>query len=316
MVKLYLNKGEFMISKEEFILKVKGYVEFELSKSHEKQKELVQKIKKLKKRMVAVGSVGAGVLALFPDGFIAILWMIPVLICLFIIKMQIKQFINIKKQLNEEKKALFAFCLKQFELEADNQKINENFIAKSNLYAQGVIEDGFKGKGRFQNFYVSETYNTNEEGEIKYKLILSIPYVGVNYKTVVYNCAGFQNMFLMNKLKKVALNLNAEFMHNNRIESNNEDEAGRLITHDFIDKLDKVKGYFAFLVPTRFEFPRIDASFFDNQLVLVIDSDTNLFEFFDTDNISSSNQVTEEEFYGLFYDAIEAVLKTVQLFEK
>ena len=306
-----------MISKEEFILKVKSYLEFELSKSYEKQKELVQKLKKLKKRMLAVGTVGAGLFALFPDGLINFILLIPAVICLLIIKTQIKQFINIKKQLNEEKKALFTFCLKQFSLEADNHKITEDFINKSNIYvANGVIEDSFKGRGRFQNFYVSETYNTNEDGDIKYKLILSIPYVGIHYKTVVYNCSHFQHLFLMNKLKKVSLNLGMEFEHANSVESNNEDEARRLITHEFIEKLDKVKEYFSFLVPTRFECPRVDASFFDNQLVLVIDSDTNLFEFFDADNISSSNQVTEEEFYGLFYDAIEAVLKTVQLFEK
>ena len=306
-----------MISKEEFILKVKSYLEFELSKSYEKQKELVQKLKKLKKRMLAVGTAGVGIFALFPDGLINFILLIPAFICLLIIKTQIKQFINIKKQLNEEKKALFTFCLKQFSLEPDNHKITEDFINKSNIYvANGVIEDSFKGRGRFQNFYVSETYNTNEDGDIKYKLILSIPYVDIHYKTVVYNCSHFQHLFLMNKLKKVSLNLGMEFEHANSVESNNEDEARRLITHEFIEKLDKVKEYFSFLVPARFEHPRVDASFFDNQLVLVIDSDTNLFEFFDTDNISSSNQVTEEAFYGLFYDAIEAVLKTVQLFEK
>ena len=140
-----------MISKEAFLKRVDSYLKYDLSKSYDKQKLLLQDLKKHQKKMISYGVV-FGLLSTTACGDFFLICLPFIAISCFFLKRHFKQFITIKKELNKEKNALFAFCLNLLDLEPDNLKFNMRFVKKSNLNICGVFEDGFKGKGKFEKF--------------------------------------------------------------------------------------------------------------------------------------------------------------------
>ena len=150
------------------------------------------------------------------------------------------------------------------------------------------------------------------------------PIYGADWSTQGYFLIFYQNNLRFHSNgASVDIN-NYKVDEKNIIVTKDEQEAQRLITPDFVQKLELVKerfkkvalnvfdgDFFGAMEKDLISSKRIDVSFFENQALFAIYLDVDLFELFDVDYIDGDSMPYEE-----FYSTIESILKTVHLFER
>ncbi len=315
-----VNINSYMITKEEFLKRVKDNILPILKEKASIRLKLKRK-RKLNIWLLILCISCAGCLGQLDKIGIQTHWsgFLLVVIGLVIFFIQNKK---LKTAIRAEKKDIFTQSLKWLDLYPENKKIDSEFVKKSKLFslANLDLEDGFSGRGKYSNFYVSELHFI-ENKKPKHVLLLSIPYLNVKSQTMVYHTSLLKKPFTFG-FKKIVLPQMGSWNEKNIVVSKDKKEAEFLLTPAFLKKLAEVqelyqqialtlfKGFFVAIDQEPKLLPRIDLSFFDGQLLLAIHLGVNVFELFDV-NLSSDDLKPFEDFYF----SIEKILKSVAILE-
>ena len=279
-----------MISKEEFLKKVEQEL-FPLLKTKTGVRDQLKRKSNRNEAFWFVFVIAAMFFSVFVKlGFPFIYRVISFVVLLGIIGFYLWQERKMEREISKEKKFILNWCLKVLDFVPENSKINKYFVKKSKLLSTNLfaLEDEFVGRGKYAHFSVSELHFM--EGKSKRDvLLLSVPMLHVNSRTILYNIS-FGKPFTFG-FKKVLIPSIQDWDEKNIIVTKDEQEAQRLITPDFVQKLELVKerfkkvalnvfdgDFFGAMEKDLISSKRIDVSFFENQALFAIYLDVDLFE--------------------------------------
>lgn len=281
-----------MISKEEFLKKVEYNLIPELKKNGANR----QIVKKEAHKLFLGASVAFAVpVVFFVIGFILDngVWPVCGFFSLFVMLYLVGSFVKTPQLdlLKNEKKILFKFCLRLFDLYPDTKKVIADLIQDSSLfYGRTSVEDEFEGKGNFAPFYAAEVCCKPDDESAKYAHVI------LTKSSYIQEAYGKGFDLKQMELKK-SLYVDEDALKDAELKQ----------------KIAKVKEYFKPVTEGN-KLPSVKACFFGENVLLVVWTDKNLFENYVHNKMEC--EIDDLKPYGSFYDTIEATLKTVELFER
>lgn len=167
---------------------------------------------------------------------------------------------NVFSRVQVIKKSIFFDASACLGLKFLSDEIGDEFIKKTRLFGFQKMKSDmmFQGACWDKSFFVSElSYLKNQRQKV---LLFALEYPYTNNQTLIFNCSSIFKPFVAG-FEKVDALFSHSWFDENLIFSKNKLETEMLVTYNFVDKIQKIKELFPYL---------IDISAFNGQLFLAI----------------------------------------------